>query len=72
MFDSAVRRGESPWELIRADQIPDEDAARNGAPRALVGSRPVGGDFVRRFVQTAAENGIEVFRLYFDPSSTTS
>ena len=34
--------------------------------RFLVGSRPVGGDFVRRFVASAAESGIEVFRLH-DP-----
>src|SRR5215204_5647579 len=68
VFDSAVRRGvESPWERIRAIK------ARTKTPlgmalrgRFLVGSRPVGGDFVRRFVQTAAENGIEVFRLH-DP-----
>ena len=68
MFDSAVRRGvESPWERIRAiksrTKTPLGMALRG---RFLVGSRPVGGDFVRRFVQTAAENGIEVFRLH-DP-----
>src|SRR5206468_1016162 len=34
--------------------------------RFLVGSRPVGGDFVRRFVRSAAESGIDVFRLH-DP-----
>src|SRR5215210_7726493 len=68
VFDSAVRRGvESPWERIRAIR------ARTNTPlgmalrgRFLVGSQPVGGDFVRRFVMTAAENGIEVFRLH-DP-----
>jgi oxaloacetate decarboxylase alpha subunit len=31
--------------------------------RFLVGSRPVGGDFARRFVASAAESGIDVFRL---------
>jgi oxaloacetate decarboxylase alpha subunit len=68
VFDSAVRRGvESPWERIRAID------ARTSTPlglalrgRFLVGSQPVGGDFVRRFVMTAAENGISVFRLH-DP-----
>jgi oxaloacetate decarboxylase (Na+ extruding) subunit alpha len=73
VFDSAVRRGvESPWERIRAIK------ARTKTPlgmalrgRFLVGSRPVGGDFVRRFVQTAAENGIEVFRLH-DPLNDVS
>jgi oxaloacetate decarboxylase alpha subunit len=68
VFDSAVRRGvESPWERIRALK------ARTTTPlalalrgRFLVGSRPVGGDFARRFVASAAQSGIEVFRLH-DP-----
>src|ERR687884_103319 len=68
VFDSAVRRGvESPWERIRALK------ARTTTPLALavrgkflVGSRPVGGDFVRRFVASAASSGIDVFRLH-DP-----
>src|SRR3954454_4072797 len=68
VFDNAVRRGvESPWERIRALK------ARTSTPlalalrgRFLVGSRPVGGDFARRFVASAAESGIEVFRLH-DP-----
>src|SRR5881275_3008592 len=68
VFDSAVRRGvESPWERIRAlnarTKTPLAMALRG---RFLVGSRPVGGDFVRRFVASAAESGIEVFRLH-DP-----
>src|ERR671931_300448 len=67
-FDSAVRRGvESPWERIRAlkgrTKTPLAMALRG---RFLVGSHPVGGDFVRRFVASAAESGIEVFRLH-DP-----
>src|ERR687887_974153 len=68
VFDSAVRRGvESPWERIRALE------ARTKTPlgialrgRFLVGSRPVGGDFARRFVLSAAASGIQVFRLH-DP-----
>jgi oxaloacetate decarboxylase alpha subunit len=68
VFDTAVRRGvESPWERIRAlnnrTRTPLAMALRG---RFLVGSRPVGGDFVRRFVASAAESGIEVFRLH-DP-----
>jgi oxaloacetate decarboxylase alpha subunit len=68
VFDSAVRRGvESPWERIRAlnerTKTPLAMALRG---RFLVGSHPVGGDFVRRFVASAAESGIEVFRLH-DP-----
>src|SRR5205807_7464493 len=73
VFDSAVRRGvESPWERIRALK------ARTKTPlglalrgRFLVGSRPVDGDFVRRFVSSAAENGIDVFRLH-DPLNDVS
>jgi oxaloacetate decarboxylase alpha subunit len=68
VFDSAVRRGvESPWERIRALKgrvsTPLALALRG---RFLVGSRPVGGDFVRRFVASAAASGIDVFRLH-DP-----
>jgi oxaloacetate decarboxylase alpha subunit len=68
VFDTAVRRGvESPWERIRSlnnrTKTPLAMALRG---RFLVGSHPVGGDFVRRFVASAAESGIEVFRLH-DP-----
>ena len=73
VFDSAVRRGvESPWERIRAlksrTKTPLGLALRG---RFLVGSRPVGADFVRRFVASAAENGIDVFRLH-DPLNDVS
>jgi oxaloacetate decarboxylase alpha subunit len=65
VFDALVRRRvESPWERIRAIK------ARVSTPlgialrgRFLVGSRPVSSDIVGRFVASAAENGIEVFRL---------
>jgi oxaloacetate decarboxylase (Na+ extruding) subunit alpha len=68
VFDTAVRRGvESPWERIRAlkgrTSTPLALALRG---RFLVGSRPVGGDFARRFVASAAQSGIDVFRLH-DP-----
>src|SRR6187397_1320177 len=68
VFDSAVHRGvESPWERIRAlkarTKTPLGMALRG---RFLVGSRPVGGDIARRFVASAAESGIDVFRLH-DP-----
>ena len=72
-FDSAVRRGvESPWERIRALkaqlQTPLGLALRG---RFLVGSRPVDNDFIRRFIASAAENGIDVFRLH-DPLNDVS
>src|SRR4051795_7190657 len=68
VFDHAVRRGvESPWERIRALK------ARTTTPlalalrgRFLVGSRPVADEFARRFVASAAQSGIGVFRLH-DP-----
>src|SRR6476661_7768812 len=68
VFDTAVRRGvESPWERIRAlkgrTKTPLALALRG---RFLVGARPVGGDFARRFVASAAQSGIDVFRLH-DP-----
>src|SRR5213596_779665 len=72
-FDAAVKRGiESPWERIRALK------ARVKSPlglalrgRFLVGSRPVDNDFIRRFIASAAANGIEVFRLH-DPLNDVS
>src|SRR5213596_2378415 len=72
-FDAAVKRGlESPWERIRAlkarVKTPLGLALRG---RFLVGSRPVGADFARRFVSSAAENGIDVFRLH-DPLNDVS
>jgi oxaloacetate decarboxylase alpha subunit len=73
VFDATVRRRvESPWERIRAIK------ARVSTPlgialrgRFLVGSRPVSGDIVVRFVSCAAENGIDVFRLH-DPLNDVS
>jgi oxaloacetate decarboxylase (Na+ extruding) subunit alpha len=73
VFDNAVRRGvESPWERIRAlkarTKTPLGMALRG---RFLAGSHPVGGDFARRFVASAAANGIDVFRLH-DPLNDVS
>src|SRR2546429_1720797 len=72
-FESAVRRGvESPWERIRAlkgrTSTPLGLALRG---RFLVGSRPADADFVRRFIASAAANGIDVFRLH-DPLNDVS
>ena len=72
-FESAVRRGvESPWERIRAlrdrVQTPLGLALRG---RFLVGSSPVDDDFIRRFIASAAANGIDVFRLH-DPLNDVS
>ncbi|HYX87258.1 MAG TPA: acetyl-CoA carboxylase biotin carboxyl carrier protein [Gaiellales bacterium] len=68
-FDAAVRRAvESPWERIRAlkarcSTTPLQMALRG---RFLVGSRPVSDDLARRFILSAAESGIDIFRLH-DP-----
>src|SRR5438445_13551874 len=72
-FDAAVQRGvQSPWGRIRAlksrVKTPLGLALRG---RFLVGSRPVAADFARRFVASAAENGIDVFRLH-DPLNDIS
>jgi oxaloacetate decarboxylase (Na+ extruding) subunit alpha len=72
-FDAAVQRGiESPWERIRAlkarVKTPLGLALRG---RFLVGSRPVDADFARRFVASAAANGIDVFRFH-DPLNDVS
>jgi oxaloacetate decarboxylase alpha subunit len=72
-FDAAVSRGvESPWERIRAlkarVKTPLGLALRG---RFLVGSRPVDAEFAQRFVASAAENGIDVFRLH-DPLNDVS
>jgi oxaloacetate decarboxylase (Na+ extruding) subunit alpha len=73
VFDATVRRRvESPWERIRGIKgrvsTPLGIALRG---RFLVGSRPVSGDIVSRFVACAAENGIDVFRLH-DPLNDVS
>jgi oxaloacetate decarboxylase alpha subunit len=73
VFDATVRRRvESPWERIRGIKArvttPLGIALRG---RFLVGSRPVSGDIVGRFVSCAADNGIEVFRLH-DPLNDVS
>src|SRR5438874_4573721 len=72
-FESSVRRGVvSPWERIRAlkarVKTPLGLALRG---RFLVGSRPVDDDFIRRFIASAAKNGIDVFRLH-DPLNDVS
>ena len=73
VFDSMVRRGvESPWERIRSlklrCQTPLAMAVRG---RFLVGSKPFSRDLVRRFVASAAESGIDVFRIH-DPLNDIS
>jgi oxaloacetate decarboxylase (Na+ extruding) subunit alpha len=72
-FESAVRRGvESPWERIRAlKSRVDTPLGLALRGRFLVGSRPVDDDFIRRFIASAAANGVDVFRLH-DPLNDVS
>jgi oxaloacetate decarboxylase alpha subunit len=65
VFDACVRRGvESPWERIRGIKARVETPlALAVRGRFLVGPRPVPDELVRRFVLSAAESGIDVFRL---------
>src|SRR4029450_6520387 len=67
-FDSAVRRGvESPWERIRAIRARCSTPLGVAPPGPLlVGSRPLSRDLVTRFVASAAESGIDIFRIH-DP-----
>jgi oxaloacetate decarboxylase alpha subunit len=72
-FDECVRGGvESPWARIRALEArcktPLAIALRG---RFLVGSQPLDDDLVRRFVWSAAESGIGVFRIN-DPLNDVS
>ncbi len=64
-FAACVNGGvESPWARIRAlaarCETPLAIALRG---RFLVGSQPLDDDLVRRFVWSAAESGIDVFRI---------
>ncbi|HEX2505420.1 MAG TPA: acetyl-CoA carboxylase biotin carboxyl carrier protein [Gaiellaceae bacterium] len=72
-FDAMVRRAvESPWERIRAIRARCETPlgmALRG--RFLVGGRPLSRDLVGRFVKSAAESGIDVFRIH-DPLNDLS
>ena len=72
-FDWCVRNGvESPWERIRAiDSRCATPLAMALRGRFLVGPRPLERDLVRRFVWSAAESGIDVFRIH-DPLNDVS
>ena len=72
-FDWLVEGGvESPWARIRAlDARCSTPLAMALRGRFLVGSRPLERDLVRRFVASAAESGIDVFRIH-DPLNDVS
>lgn len=67
-FEHCIDEGvESPWERIRALAARCQTPLAMGLRgRFLVGSRPLPSDLVRRFIWSAAESGIDVFRIH-DP-----
>ena len=66
-FDSCIRYlGEDPWERIRElkkamPKTPQQMLLRG---QNLLGYRHYADDVVRRFVARAAENGVDVFRIF--------
>ena len=72
-FASFVERGvESPWEFVRAVRARcSSSLAMALRGRFLVGTRPASREVTRRFVATAAANGIDIFRLH-DPLNDLS
>jgi pyruvate/oxaloacetate carboxyltransferase len=68
-FDTCIRYlNEDPWERIRAlkKKMPRTKMQMVIRGQSLVGYRHYPDDVVIRFVEKAAENGIDVFRVY-DP-----
>ncbi|MCL6106405.1 MAG: pyruvate carboxylase subunit B, partial [Actinobacteria bacterium] len=66
-FDSCVRfLGENPWERLRTVKMhcPKTPLMMLLRGQNLVGYRHYGDDIVRRFVRHAAENGIDIFRVF--------
>ncbi len=66
-FDSCVRfLGENPWERLRTVKMhcPKTPLMMMLRGQNLVGYRHYGDDIVRRFVRHAAENGIDIFRIF--------
>lgn len=66
-FDACIRYlGEDPWERIRElkkamPKTPQQMLLRG---QNLLGYRHYGDDVVRRFVERAKENGVDVFRIF--------
>ncbi|WP_417664878.1 sodium-extruding oxaloacetate decarboxylase subunit alpha [Pseudidiomarina sp.] len=66
-FDACIRYlGEDPWERIRElkkamPKTPQQMLLRG---QNLLGYRHYGDDVVRRFVERARENGVDVFRIF--------
>jgi oxaloacetate decarboxylase alpha subunit len=66
-FDSCIRYlGEDPWERIRRLKAAMPNTPQQMLLRGqnLLGYRHYADDVVRRFVERAAENGVDVFRIF--------
>ncbi|MDZ7826719.1 MAG: sodium-extruding oxaloacetate decarboxylase subunit alpha [Gammaproteobacteria bacterium] len=66
-FDACIRYlGEDPWERIRRLKAAMPNTPQQMLLRGqnLLGYRHYADDVVRRFVERAAENGVDVFRIF--------
>ncbi len=66
-FDTCIRYlNEDPWERLRAlkKAMPDTPMQMLLRGQNLVGYRHYADDVVDRFVQKAAENGVDIFRIF--------
>ncbi|PYE32113.1 oxaloacetate decarboxylase alpha subunit [Idiomarina fontislapidosi] len=66
-FDSCIRYlGEDPWERIRKlkEAMPNTRQQMLLRGQNLLGYRHYADDVVRRFVERAKENGVDVFRIF--------
>ncbi len=67
-FETQVRRGEDPWQFLRAlsKATPDTPIQALIRGQNLVSNRNFADDTVELFVKHAAKSGVDVFRV-FDP-----
>ncbi len=66
-FDSATRfLGEDPWERLRTFNalMPNTRLSMLLRGQSLVGYRTYADDVVDKFVERAARNGIDIFRVF--------
>lgn len=66
-FDSCIRYlGEDPWERIRAlkKAMPNTPQQMLFRGQNILGYRHYADDVVRKFVERAAENGVDIFRIF--------
>ncbi len=66
-FDACIRfLGEDPWERLRAlkKAMPNTPMQMLFRAQNILGYRHYGDDVVERFVERAADNGMDVFRIF--------